>query len=81
MLAAMDTRANGLWKHIHATARELARQQSIPSARHAEAIVEQIIRKERSAIPAGHTAASLAKELVRAILEAVPRTDERQKMS
>jgi len=81
MLAAMGTAAHGIWEHLDATARELARQQSIPSARHAEAIVAQIIRKEHTAVPAGHTAASLAKELVRAILETVSRTGERQKIS
>lgn len=64
----MDTPADGIWSQIDAAARELARQQSIPSARHAEAIVEHILRKLRATVPDGHTATSLAKELVRAVL-------------
>jgi hypothetical protein len=81
MLAAMEMAASGIWKHIDAAACELARQQSIPSARHAEAIIAHIVRKECAAMPAGHTAASLAKELVRAISQAASRTTERQKIS
>jgi hypothetical protein len=77
----MDTPSDSFWMHIQATARELARQQSIPSARHAEAIVQHIVRKEGASLPDGHTPASLAAELVRAIVEAVSRSAGHQKMS
>lgn len=66
----MGSSAERIFRQIDATARELALQQSIPSALHAEAIVEQILRKERTALPDGHTAASLAKALVQATLQA-----------
>ncbi len=55
-----------IWQRMHETAVQLAQEKSVPSARHAEAIVTQIVREERVDVPEGHTTASLAEELRRA---------------
>lgn len=81
MLAAMGTLAERIRRHINAMAYELAQQQSIPSTRHAQAIVEHIIRKEGGSVPPGHTVASLAKELLAATLQAASGATPRQKIS
>lgn len=55
-----------VWERIHKTARELAKKKSLPSTRHAEAIVLQIAREEDAQLPEDYTVASLAEELRRA---------------
>jgi len=56
-----------VWERINKTAVDLAKKKSLPSARHAEAIVLQIIREEAAELPAEHSVASLAEELRRAM--------------
>lgn len=63
----MEAAAHRIWGRIERTAIELAQLRSRPSARHAHAIIYQLIREEGAGMPAGHTVASLAKELLRAI--------------
>lgn len=55
-----------VWERIHKTARELAQKKSLPSARHAEAIVLQIVREEDAQLPKDFSVTSLADELRRA---------------
>ena len=55
-----------VWERIRKTARELAHKKSVPSARHAEAIVLQIVREENAHLPEDHTVALLAEQLRRA---------------
>jgi hypothetical protein len=62
----MKAPLNRIWQRIHQTAMELAHHKSVPSARHAEAIVLQIVREEGDELPSGYTVASLAEELRRA---------------
>ncbi|HKU68034.1 MAG TPA: hypothetical protein VJP85_09675 [Candidatus Baltobacteraceae bacterium] len=55
-----------IWQRIHQTAVKLAHQKSLPSARHAEAIVLQLVREENLDLPDDQTVTSLAEELRRA---------------
>ena len=55
-----------VWERINNTAVDLAKRKSVPSTRHAEAIVLQIIREEAADLPTEHTVSSLAEELRRA---------------
>lgn len=52
-------------RRIHLAAQRLAKDKSIPSARHAEAIVAQILREEHAAIPEDSSVSALAEELRR----------------
>jgi hypothetical protein len=62
----MKAPLNRIWQRIHQTALQLAHQKSVPSTRHAKAIVLQIVREEGDELPTGYTVASLAEELRRA---------------
>jgi hypothetical protein len=66
----MGTPANRVWERIQETARMLAEQKSLPSLRHAEAIVSQIVREESIELPPAYTMATLARALLREIEEA-----------
>jgi hypothetical protein len=68
MLSAMNRALDRLWQRIHETAMSLALQKSLPSPRHAEAIILQILREEDVQLPDDYTVASLAEELRRATL-------------
>lgn len=54
-----------VWHRIHLAAQQLAKDKSIPSTRHAEAIVAQILREEDAAIPADSSMRELSEELRR----------------
>jgi hypothetical protein len=62
----MTSSADRIWQRIHQMAMQLARDKSLPSARHAEAIVLQMVREENIDLPDEHTVSSLADELRRA---------------
>lgn len=63
----MGTPADRVWERMRQTARMLAFKRSLPSLRHAEAIVSQIVREESIELPPPHTIATLARELLREI--------------
>lgn len=63
----MNRALDCLRRRIHETASALALQKSVPSRRHAQAIVLQILREERLQLPENYTVASLAEELRRAV--------------
>jgi hypothetical protein len=67
MLARMSTPAERVWERIRETAAKLAAERSLPSIRHAQAIVAHIIRAEAAELPPHHTVASLAEELLRLV--------------
>lgn len=62
----MTSPVDRIWQRIHQMAMQLAQQRSLPSARHAEAMVLQMVREENIELPDGHTVTSLADELRRA---------------
>jgi hypothetical protein len=62
----MTSSQDRIWQRIHQMARQLAQHKSLPSARHAEAIVLQMVREENIELPDGQTVTSLADELRRA---------------
>ncbi|HEY9179879.1 MAG TPA: hypothetical protein VIO32_04115 [Candidatus Baltobacteraceae bacterium] len=64
--------SNRLWQRLNLTAQQLAQDKSLPSTRHAEAIIAQILREEGAAIPEDYTVASLAEELRRATRHCPP---------
>jgi Xaa-Pro aminopeptidase len=59
----MEISADRVWERIQKTASELARRKSVPSERHAEAIVMHILREEGMELPSHDTIASLGKVL------------------
>lgn len=65
LLRIMSTPADRVWQRIHEAAHELSQQKSLPSARHAEAIVWQILREENIEPPPYDVISALAEDLRR----------------
>jgi hypothetical protein len=63
----VNTPADRVWERIGETASKLAAMRSLPSQRHAQAIVAHIIRAEAVELPPKHTLETLADELLRLI--------------
>jgi hypothetical protein len=63
----VNTPAERVWERINETAGKLAAEKSMPSPRHAQAIIAQILRAEAVGLPPQHTIESLADELIRLI--------------
>jgi hypothetical protein len=59
----MDISALRVWERVQKAASELAQRKSVPSERHAEAIVMHILREEGMEIPPQDMIASLGRLL------------------